>query len=356
MIVDCTHIPTGPLNRTLDELCKSVEEAGLLQPHPTSRLLAAMEQATTEDVQVRVDGILVLALRAFGLGGHTRELVKAAPDDLGPKCRKLERKLTEVEPGTLSLETYLDVIDCWLWRYLPPALAAQQAQRRAVQQYLVGLSRYAADVHEAAVAVALVATLPTTRTQARDRFPLTTFDEARIRIAEASAGRNIQSITARTRTAIQDVLINAERRRVATGQEAYDPRPLEQQLRDTFADLNRDWRRIAVTETATHASEAYLSRFAPGAKVRWLAHPGACRYCESQHGKVFTVVAPDKAHKDPETEVWVGKQAENIGRAIAKRKRLENGEVVARTADELVIPAIPSHANCRCLYVPVSKE
>lgn len=355
MILDCTHIPTGPSNTAMEYLCKSVEEHGLFHPHPTDRLMAAMEDASTWWVTHALQGIKVLAIQAFGLGDadSLRGLLKKAdPEHVGPKCRQLERKLATTEPGTLSLPEYLDVLDCWLWKYLPPAVSTAHAHRQAMQQYLAGWARQVETPKSADQARAIVEALPTTVGEASPQYPLTSLDRARIQVAQASAARYVQRLTAQTRAALQDVIINAERRRIAHAHDRYDLRPLEQQLRDSFGDLNRDWRRIAVTETAINANDAYLSRFQPGAQVKWLIHPGACVYCESQKNKVFTVVAPDHPRKDPYTMVWVGKFAENVGRALAKRKRLESGELTDRSLDELVVPVIPAHPGCRCLYVP----
>ena len=355
MILDCTHIPTGPSNTAMEYLCKSVEESGLFHPHPTDRLMAAMEDASTTWMTQALHGIQVLALQAFGLGGAESLqglLTKATADEWGPKCQRLERKLATTEPGTLSLDEYLAVLDCWLWKYLPPTVSSHQAHRQAMQQYLAGWAQHAESPKTAEHARSIVDALPTTLDDAGRHYPLTHFDRDRIRVAQASAARHVQRLTAHTRAALQDVIINAERRRIAHAQDRYDLRPLEQQLRDSFGDLNRDWRRIAVTETSINANDAYLARFTPGEKVRWLIHPGACVYCESQKNKVFTVVAPDHPRKDPYTMVWVGKFAENVGRSLAKRKRLESGELTDRGPDELVVPVIPAHPGCRCLYVP----
>lgn len=353
MLLDCTHIPHGPLNETLEVLCKSVEEKGLMHPHPTDRLMDAMEAFSTEVVLWRSNAIQAEANRALGV--YPELLKKAAPGDMGPKCRNIERQLLTEEPGTLPMELYLQALDCWLWRYLPPAQSAHEASRMAIKQYLAGLSRHSATPKTPGEAMEVVYALPASLESARGRFPLTRFDQERIAVAEASAGRHVQAITARTRAALQDVIIGAERRRIAEGGKAYAVAPIEQQLRDKFGELNRDWRRIAVSETAINASEAYLSRLPLGSKVKWLSHPGACRYCESQSGKIFTVVISSKSNKNPETEVWVGKQAENTGRSISKRKRIETGELVDREPDELVVPAIPAHPICRCLWVPVNK-
>ncbi len=354
MLLDCSHIAAGPMNQTMEFLCKSVEEAGLWHPHPTDRLLSAMEAVSTTWMSQALQGIQALALHAFGVAGadSLREvLAKAKTEDVAVKCRALEKKMAGLEPGSLSLDDYLSVIDCWLFRYLPPALAVQKAKRTAIQQYLVGLARHDTSPTTTEAAMTVVETLPATVGMGTDHYRLSAFDHARIHVAEATAARHIGNLTQATRSAMHDIVIRAEQRRLTSGTTTYDPVPLQQHLSDAFGELNRDWRRIAVTETSLNATDGYLSRLKPGEQVKWLAHPGACRYCESQNGKRFTVVAPDHPRKDPFTQVWVGKSVENIGRSISPRKRLEDGSLANRTAAEMLVPAITAHPSCRCLYV-----
>ena len=116
---------------------------------------------------------------------------------------------------------------------------------------------------------------------------------------------------------------------------------------DTFADLNRDWRRLALTESAAAHANGQLAAVDPaeGWEAVWIAAAGACPWCRQFNGRVLRVVAPDAPNKDGETQIWVGKT--NIGRAGAAKRR--DGSV--RTAGERWWAAIPCHPNCSCFFV-----
>jgi hypothetical protein len=116
---------------------------------------------------------------------------------------------------------------------------------------------------------------------------------------------------------------------------------------DTFADLNRDWRRLALTETAAAHANGQLASVDPseGWEAVWVSAAGACPWCAQWNGRVFRVVSADAPHKDGETEIWVGKT--NIGRSGAAKTR--DGHL--RTAAQLWWPAFPCHPNCSCTPV-----
>lgn len=109
------------------------------------------------------------------------------------------------------------------------------------------------------------------------------------------------------------------------------PHQIERQLRDTFkTTIDRDWRRIAVTETAMAVNHGYLASIShiKGMKVIGSESVDACPYCNKlTKDKVFDVVSPGKRNKDWDKEVWVGKT--NVGRKAADWK-----------------PTIPLHPNC----------
>ena len=93
---------------------------------------------------------------------------------------------------------------------------------------------------------------------------------------------------------------------------------LQQNLFDTFGDMNRDWRRIAATEVGDAAGNGMIASLEPGTKVRRIEqYHGACPFCKKINGMVFTVVDPSKRDKDWDTEVWVGKT--NIGRSGSRK-------------------------------------
>ncbi|BDG27159.1 MULTISPECIES: hypothetical protein [Thermus] len=123
------------------------------------------------------------------------------------------------------------------------------------------------------------------------------------------------------------------------------PEGVARQLLDRFGSLNRDWRRITITETAAAHGAGFLTAMV-GQEVEWVAAQDACPYCRRYHGKRFLVVAPDHPNKDFQVHLWPGKT--NVGRSFhpytATGKR--------RTKDELAGPAIPAHPHCRCRVVP----
>jgi hypothetical protein len=129
---------------------------------------------------------------------------------------------------------------------------------------------------------------------------------------------------------------------------------LQTELHDRFAILNRDWRRIAVTESGEAANQGYISSLEPGSQVKRVErYRGACPFCRRIDGTIATVVSPDKPDKDGETEIWAGK--DNVGRSASPRKRVGD-KLVPRTPEELWwLPAGLAHPNCRGRWVPVAK-
>jgi hypothetical protein len=128
---------------------------------------------------------------------------------------------------------------------------------------------------------------------------------------------------------------------------------LQTRLFDELSGANRDMRRIAVTETGEIQNQGYILAKAPGQQVRRLeAYRGACDFCQSISGKVFTIVSADARGKDGDTEIWPGKT--NIGRSASPRMRVGNA-LVDRTPDEMWWPAAGlQHPNCRGSWTPVT--
>lgn len=352
MLIDATHAHHDAANAAADYLCKSVEDALLFDQHPTSPLLGQVENFSTAWMEDILHRLQVKLLTVLVTGSQLAKAVITEEEE--DHCRTLERMAREAPPGSLTLDDYLAMLDCLMERYLPAVQIESKAKRHAVQQYLAGKLRQEApaDGGREKVRTAMLSALGLSRAQAGRAANMTPVDQARMQVAKANAGRLIQDLRSATRSKVQKIIIDAERTRIETGHPRYKGQPLQQALSDAFGELNRDWRRVAVTETAFNASDGYLASLLPGEKVRWLPHPGACRYCESMRGRVFEVVPASQTHKDPETQVWVGKYLMNYGRAIAKRKRLADGTLADRDADELVVPAIPAHPVCRCLWTP----
>ena len=106
------------------------------------------------------------------------------------------------------------------------------------------------------------------------------------------------------------------------------PATLASDLVQRFGTLNRDARRLAITEIAYARANGYLNGIPDGGRVEWFSAADACPACERLDGRAFTV---RRKAGDPEKTVWPGKN--NVGRKAAGR-----------------VPAIPFHPNCRCRW------
>jgi hypothetical protein len=160
----------------------------------------------------------------------------------------------------------------------------------------------------------------------------------------ARCADNVQAVAESTRHRLKAAIMAHEQQRLLG---ATPPKQaLQSQLFDAFADLNRDWRRIATTEVGDAAGNGMIASLKPGTKVRRIEqYHGACPFCKKIHGMVFTVVDPSKRDKDWDTEVWVGKT--NIGRSGAKQKRTSEGMVDRTDAEMWKVPAGTVHPHCR---------
>lgn len=165
----------------------------------------------------------------------------------------------------------------------------------------------------------------------------TKFYDREREFAEQSTARAIVDLTQDSFSKIQGAILEAQRNRSLS-------RELEQDLFTRFGELNRDWRRIAATETANNSNNGYLLSTLEEAKGerRFMignSAPDACDWCLS-HVNQQVVILLDKPPKgggdqvsvdgQPYTAIWPGKS--NVGR---KRK---NWWVAAGT----------QHPYCRC--------
>ena len=165
---------------------------------------------------------------------------------------------------------------------------------------------------------------------------------AQQQITDWTALRGAQFVTKMTAAARQktlDVLLEA--RLAGAG-----PRYVETHLREALGVLNRDWRRIAITETAMAISNGQLASVADSGEWEavWVAGPRACPFCRKMFGRAFRVVSKMKPGMDPEKFIAPG--THNVGRSAHLFRR----DGTKRGPEELWIPCIPAHPNCMCLW------
>jgi len=127
---------------------------------------------------------------------------------------------------------------------------------------------------------------------------------------------------------------------------------LQTRLQDEYMVQNRDWRRVALTESAEALNQGFVACQEPGQKLKRVEqYKGVCAWCAKIDGRVMEVVDPSEPEKDGERQIWVGKT--NVGRSVAPRKRVGD-LLVEREPDELYhIASGAQHPNCRGRWVPV---
>lgn len=263
--------------------------------------------------------------------------------------------LENLPTASFKLSDWSLVIDYLVHRYLPADALAAEAQWLAVRSTIMG--KVQASMSGAAtvlVADTILAALPLTVVQASAQFKFSDTIKHILEFGHLRCADNVVQLTESVRHKMKRVVM-AHQEQVLVG--ALPPaHSLQTQLFDEFAILNRDWRRIAVTEAGENANQGMIASMQPGARVqRMEQYRGACPYCRKINGVIMEVVDAAAPTKDGVTQVWVGKN--NIGRSGAPRKRV-GGELIPRLAPELWwVPAGTVHPHCRGLWhaLPESK-
>jgi hypothetical protein len=278
-------------------------------------------------------------LEAFVLG---RTVLKAFRPDERDVLAAVAR-LRGRDPRSFNVDDWLALIDWLILRYLPQDTLQTEGEYMAVRAAIAG--RIKALEPTAEPGHGYVAMLPRTISQATIELGLPPSEVATLRIASARAGEAITNLGEQTRHQIKGVILrHLEARAVgATGATA---RRLDSQLFQEFGILNRDWRRVAVTEVGNMVNEGVIGALPVGATVKRLEHyEGACPFCREIDGLVMVVVSPSKPNKDGWKEVWEGKT--NYGRSASPYKR-EAGHLVKRPPEEMYWPAAGlQHPSCR---------
>lgn len=167
---------------------------------------------------------------------------------------------------------------------------------------------------------------------------------SRLQVAADFAADEITKISEDTRSGMRKLIYQAELNH-------WGPNLLERELYHNFRALQRDWRRIALTETASNSNNAYLLRAGEGNYVTCPQVAGACRWCAATlENKVFRIVtdpmADDRIEDSyAERAVWIGKT--NVGRYLSIRER--GGRM--REEDELWWVCCPGHPHCRHVFI-----
>lgn len=364
LLLDISGVPPCHCDHALDGLYKALAEDpkgtarhSIWAPHENPYLTGLIEDWTgrVQVILAQMQDALTRVLAGEPMGTLTKAETPWLRWDQD-QFDQVRRHLAAKPRSTWTLDDWLLVVDWLIQRYLPDRIIGTLAQYLTVRSALAGKIQANMTVlppEERPAPEALMAALEPTTIAAVPPQVLTPTETAMVKFAQARAAENIGSVVGETRHKLKAMVITHVEAQ-ALGAKDGTVGVLSQKMFDAFGDLNRDFRRIAITEAGDACNQGVVAGQKPGARLQRVeVYQGACRFCQSINGKIVTVVDPSKPDKDGETEVWVGKT--NIGRSASPRKRVGD-DLVQRGADERWwIAAGVQHPHCRGSWLPLAE-
>jgi hypothetical protein len=349
LFVDLIAAGESRTNDALELLCKAHgdDDGSIWDEHPSPFVRRLVELFTQRGL-MRLQGFRD-ELKAWLEGGRYQ------PGGLLPRPAGSWQRWTAEELGLVglylrslppddwTLDDHMMVVDYIAQRYMPADDMRTEAEWLASRAAMMGRVQANLESLTASQADALLPGLPETFASAPQRLRAVT------EFATNRAAEHVTRVGDDTRHRMR-TLVAQRLERSASG-DLGGP-SLETELGDAFGALNRDWRRIAVTEATEAQCQGYVAMQPAGRKVKRVErYRNACAWCAKLDGKVFEVVDPSAPEKDGATQIWAGKN--NVGRSAAPRKRVGD-LLVEREPHELWWPAAGAqHPHCRGRWVPV---
>lgn len=365
LFLDVYPLSERATNAALEYIFKSTHDHGdgIWHPHESVLIRRLIELFTRRGLD-RLDAVREQIL-AWESGEHHKPTTLPVTRP-GMMERWTEAELSLVKlyleslpPAQWSLDDHMMAVDFVVQRYLPADELKTEAEWLTTRAGLMG--KVQANLDAAAVASMagaaadkILGALPSTVGTATSQFNLPAQQKAALEFARVRTAENVRALSETVRHRMRNTIVQH-----LEDQQAKVPgtpgQSLQTKLVDQFATLNRDWRRIAVTEAGEAQLQGFIASLQPGTKVRRVEqYADACGFCKKIHNVVVTVVSPDHPNKDPDTMIWPGKN--NIGRSASPRKRVGN-LLVQREADELWwLPSGLAHPHCRGRWVPVIED
>lgn len=259
--------------------------------------------------------------------------------------------LETLPPAEFTLDDHMLTVDYLANRYLPTEELKTEAEWLAVRSTLMGRVQANMARTTPAESDALFAAMPTTAAGAAQAFTMSVVQSQVMQFARARGIDNVVDLADGARRRMRR-LVARKMQADMMGDKSAPAGSLQTQLLDAFGDLNRDWRRIALTEAAENQNQGYIAALKPGSKVKRLEqYRNACPFCRKIDGTIMEVVDASAENKDGDTQIWPGKT--NIGRSASPRRR-QGGILVERDPEEMWwIAAGVQHPHCRGSWLPV---
>jgi hypothetical protein len=355
LLIDVSAISDTCCNHGIEEMfAKAIDDdGGGWRPLDNPFIRALVELFTTRGL-LQIKGVAD-ELNAFIAGEHHQPSARpVAPPGAMQRWTAGELRLTRLyleslPPAEYLLDDWEMLIDYLAQRYMPPESIRSYAEWLATKSVILGKVQANVGNVAAKAAFALMNAAPSTEAGA-ERIGLSRLDKRIIRYARARCTEYLTAISESLRHRIKRVIIDHSQAQFLGNA---DTAALQTKLFDEFSILNRDWRRVAVTESVENSNQGFIAAQRPGARVRRLEnYRGACTFCREIDGIELEVVEPGRRDKNPWTMVWPGKT--NVGRSAAPMKRA-GGKLIERDSSERYVPAAGAqHPHCRGQWLPIA--
>jgi len=222
------------------------------------------------------------------------------------------------------------------------------AEWMVTRSHLMGKVQSYLMVMPPAVDVVLSA-MPLTVAKAVEMFNIAGAEKQIMEYARLKAMDTVVAMSDASKHSLKTVLLDHMQKQFA-GDETATTGKLQQSLFDNFSTMNRDLRRIALTESNEALGQGFMASLPVGARVKRIEeYRGSCQFCKSINGMEFDVVDPSTPNKDGWKMMWTGKT--NIGRSSSPYRKTDDG-MVKRDASELWWPTPGTiHPHCRGMLV-----
>ncbi len=249
----------------------------------------------------------------------------------------------------------------------------EEAKIWLLRAYIIGRYLAQTDLTGVIFNIGQVNKLPKFVLDAAQRYGLTLEEAEAMRLAIEDGASLMSNTTAGTVQTVRNAIVEALKQGKGSAG-VYDK--IKELITKDTGELNRDWMRVAVSETNSAFNNGYLAMMKPGDYVAGMSMPDACDFCLTEiNGQVFKVRAgapKDYTNLDPnseeyrkiaeiwEKEVWVGKN--NFGRSTSRRKRINpllgnfKDNLIEKEHHEHSMASIPAHPFCRCRWIHINPE
>ena len=360
LLFDLENLSDGQTNSALQLIYKAIhshDDDGSIWAQHESPYIRRLVELFTERGLMRLADFRAELGRWLSGEKHIPSHIPARPEGAMRRWSREELGIVKLyleslPPDQWTLDDNMMMVDYLTQRYMPEDDMRTEAEWLSTRSNLMGRVQANMESITPEQADVVLAALPSTVEEAAKEFPMTGLQRNVLEYSRVRSAQHVQNVNDDARRRIKSVVVqHAEQKAlgIATGSS------LETRLNDTFSILNRDWRRVAVTEAGENANQGYIATMAPGRKVKRVEqYRNVCSWCRKIDGKIFDVVDPAAPDKDGSNQVWVGKT--NVGRSASPMKRVDGG-MVERGEDEMYwVAAGTQHPNCRGRWVPVVQD